>query len=657
LDGQRQIDGELYPHFAALAGDAYWFRNATTVANDTLYAVPAILGGRYPEGRLLPTAQDYPHTVFTLLGSAYDLHVSEAATHLCPAELCQSTEPTLGLRERMESLLSDVAIVYAYILLPADLTTGLPVLTQGWNDFTATTTTAPKPSAQQPTAKTIHESILTELMQSDRLASFQAYVAAIDPAASGSKPDLYFVHAMLPHSPWQYLPSGRVYGEGHIPGVAENGNWNNDEWAVAQAYQHHLLQVQTVDTQLGTLMARLKETGLYDRALIVVVADHGASFQPGHCRRCIEPATIPDIVSIPLIVKLPNQHEGVISDRNVETIDILPTIADALDIPLPWAVDGQSALDPSLPERPEKILVNHKNRFERLVLASVGDGTDATVDRKLALFGPNGGAEKLFHLGRYKQLIGQPVNALAMSGTADVIVNLEKEALLAALDLSTGYIPAEIEGTLRATTALPTPLHLAIAINGSIRAVTQAAPRDGGQFDFLAMAPESAFRPGANTVEVFIVSGDEAQPQVQRTQGRLTRTFSLVRKDGQESLVDSDGHAAPVTQEVNTGWVGYRRLNDSIASVSGWAVDRERMRPSTIIVVFADDTFLAADVPTLSRPDVVKSLNDERVLRSGFKFELPESALDAHVRVFAISEEGMATELHYNKDFLERNRR
>ena len=51
LDRSGRIDPVRYPNFAALAGDATWFRNATTVQGNTSLAVPAILTGRYPLDR------------------------------------------------------------------------------------------------------------------------------------------------------------------------------------------------------------------------------------------------------------------------------------------------------------------------------------------------------------------------------------------------------------------------------------------------------------------------------------------------------------------------------------------------------------------------------------------------------------------------------
>ena len=151
---------------------------------------------------------------------------------------------------------------------------------------------------------------------------------------------------MLPHSPWRFLPSGRQYGDSlGIEGIADD-RWGTDEVLVTQGLQRHLLQVGFVDRLLGRLVARLEDEGLYDDALVIVTADHGVSFRPGDRRRGVTPTNLGDIASVPLLVKLPGQDEAKIVDRAVRTVDIVPTIADVLETPLPYEADGVSVFDP-----------------------------------------------------------------------------------------------------------------------------------------------------------------------------------------------------------------------------------------------------------------------------------------------------------------------
>ncbi len=90
LDGRGRIDRVRYPNFAALAGDATWYANATTVADSTKLAIPSILDGRCPRSACPPTHRGHPRNLFTLLrGSGYRLKVQEEATSLCPYRGCR----------------------------------------------------------------------------------------------------------------------------------------------------------------------------------------------------------------------------------------------------------------------------------------------------------------------------------------------------------------------------------------------------------------------------------------------------------------------------------------------------------------------------------------------------------------------------------------
>ena len=135
MDESHRIDALRYPNFAALAEDAYWFRNATTVAPSTAMAVPAMLTGRYPDLPRPAYASDYPENLFTLLGGTYDLKVLETVTALCPKRLCPYRRGEAGAGEGAAFLLTDTAIVYLHLLLPQELTSRLPSIRATWKGF------------------------------------------------------------------------------------------------------------------------------------------------------------------------------------------------------------------------------------------------------------------------------------------------------------------------------------------------------------------------------------------------------------------------------------------------------------------------------------------------------------------------------------------
>lgn len=71
--------------------------------------------------------------------------------------------------------------------------------------------------------------------------------------------------------------------------------------------------------------------------------------------------------------------------------------------------------------------------------------------------------------------------------------------------------PGYLEG--RVVRAEPNrPITFAIAVNGTLRAVTRTYLIDGLRDQWTALVPESAFRHGPNDVRFFVVRNDRGQP-------------------------------------------------------------------------------------------------------------------------------------------------
>ncbi len=496
MDESQRIDALRYPHLAALAATATWFRNATTVAQSTGYAVPAILSGRYPDQRRLATASYYPFTLLTLLGTSYDLRVFETQTSLCPKNLCTS-RPRRPFVERIEALLLDLYFVYPRLLVPADVAQRLHWISATWRDFGGRQQAGDDGGRGKARRR------------SGRLAQFARFLEAL---RSGHDATLYLIHLELPHLPWKFLPSGKSYGPVPMPtrphGLRpDSDHWQDDEWPIVQAFQRYLLQVGYVDRLIGELIATLKEAGLYESSLLIVVADHGISFRPGDRRRVVTQSNFADIASVPLLVKLPEQQRGAISDRNVQTIDVLPTIADVLDLEIPWEVDGRSAIDDSLPTSSEKRIFPSNRTpgnpfvFNREHLAM----RRQSLEWMSRIFGSRDGSDGRFRIGPRPDLLGSRVRDQAVADGARLRLVLGgAPERVGQYDPRSAFAPTHLSGRIVGQGAGDAPLELAIAVNGYIRAVTRTF--SGEEARFTAMVAESAFRPGTNQIEVFAIS-------------------------------------------------------------------------------------------------------------------------------------------------------
>ena len=106
----------------------------------------------------------------------------------------------------------------------------------------------------------------------------------------------------------------------------------------------YLDQVQFVDRLVGELQASLERKGVWGRALVVLVADHGVAFRPGVSRRFVSRDNLAQVGSVPLFVKPPGVNSRRVSDGLATTVDVFPTIGDWLGTG--WKGDGESLRDP-----------------------------------------------------------------------------------------------------------------------------------------------------------------------------------------------------------------------------------------------------------------------------------------------------------------------
>ena len=88
--------------------------------------------------------------------------------------------------------------------------------------------------------------------------------------------------------------------------------------------------------------------------------------------------------------------------KPARTIDIVPTLADALGIPIPWHVDGRSLLHPEGPERDVILIKDGGKRFV-VPTAELQASHARALRRQLRLFGS---ASTLFAVGPDRGLFG-----------------------------------------------------------------------------------------------------------------------------------------------------------------------------------------------------------------------------------------------------------
>jgi sulfatase-like protein len=493
-----KIDAALFPNLARFAGDATWYRNATTVADTTSEAVPAQLTGMFPKVGDLPTPTDHPNSLFSLFKRSHELSVVEPVSDVCPKQLCPEPGPSTG--SRLSALAGDLRIVAEHLLLPDDVRAHLPAVDRGWLGFGSDSAGAIAGVATEGGRGKLIEKVIAKIVADDPSADFARVTASIDD--DSRKPPLIFMHSTLPHGPSKFLPDGTAYPihRSTYPGYSPD-HWDPDrQWLADESFQRHVLQMQYTDLLVGRLLNRVRAAGLYDKAVIVVAADHGVSFHAGEPRRRITPNSMADIAVVPFLVKLPGQHTAKIDDRAVRTIDALPTIAKAAGVTIPWKTDGMPADERPVDPAATIEVMNQGQLGTSRPLGDLLAARDARQAYETKLL-RNG----VYEVGPRPNLIGRDVEETPPPGTGPH-ATIDQPGDFAAVADDAPVLPAFLSG---AVTGLPADAVLAVAVNGRIEATTRVYPWQG-HFEYVAMLRAESLHPGANTVTVLqVLPGDQ----------------------------------------------------------------------------------------------------------------------------------------------------
>ena len=462
------LDGQAYPGFGELAADSTWYRRATSPADNTHTAMPSVLSGRLAGG-LPPSAHSYPDTLFALLRQSYQIRAREPLD-LCPAEVCG--DPTLGAGDLL-SRSAQIAFTQhlpEFLLLRAEALRFRVV--EG------------SPNAPQ---------------------EFRNFVAELGAARRAT---LDFLHVVLPHQQWIYLPSGTRYeiNDCCLKNLVAVFDWKLPQHQIDSHLQRHLAQLRYTDRLLGGVIDRLKRLGLYDEALVVVTADHGISFQGGIPPRTLTPQNADDLLGVPLFIKPPRQRTGRIVDSRISTIDIVPTIADVLDLPIPWKTDGRSLLANARDATAVRAVAYGERKPRRLPGPVLDRGRRATLLRRGSLFGTGAtGTIDLFAFGPHRDLLGRRVSESARVTAAAGVFRLDRPGAYASVSPDDKRKPALVTARVRGP-AIREGQTLAIVLNGRAAATAQVY-RTADGLRVAALVPEQALRPGRNVVEAFVVGG------------------------------------------------------------------------------------------------------------------------------------------------------
>ena len=444
------IDAARFPNFARFASNATWWPSATAAHDSTPRALPPILDGRYPRQDEPANVAGHPASIFTLFGD------------------------------------------------------------QGYEVISVEEASDICPPHYCPGAAWKRRGIIANLAKNGRERRLVRWMRAI---RNRERPAFYFKHLLLPHLPWIYLPSGR-----HIDptiGSLASPSGFHDRGLTVHNEQRLLLQLGYLDRQLGRLIRRMEREGLYDRALIALTADHGIAFDVGVSdRRKVTARNVDEVAPVPFFVKAPGQDRAGVSGAHVTVVDLVPTVADVLDLTPGWEVEGVSGFSPEpLARRQMQIPRREFDGFIRLDLSELERRRRAVIARRARLFGTGTSSTRrygdpfasLYRSGPDGWLLGRRASGLPRRRPHVEAAFAEPERWRTVRPRAK-VVPVQVAGWIFGGAPGATR-EVAAVVNGRIRATGRTFHLRGSDSreTFSMIVPERSLRRGRNRVELLEV--------------------------------------------------------------------------------------------------------------------------------------------------------
>jgi choline-sulfatase len=193
------------------------------------------------------------------------------------------------------------------------------------------------------------------LARSNRI--HQEIVKILDASARDARPLFVFIHTIDPHDP--YDPPAEQWRRFAAPVTSLRRVSHSEVGRILADVEAHPgrraryatelsalydAEVAANDEQFGLFIDELRRRERLDRSLVLFTADHGEEFFD-HGGLIHGQTLFPEVLHVPLVVRFPGAIGRGIRLPVARHVDVLPTILEAVGLPVPGMVEGQS-IDP-----------------------------------------------------------------------------------------------------------------------------------------------------------------------------------------------------------------------------------------------------------------------------------------------------------------------
>jgi arylsulfatase A-like enzyme len=214
-------------------------------------------------------------------------------------------------------------------------------------------------------------------------------------------PFFLYIHYMDPHRPYFCQPEA-IWGRSESTYEDVMLKAKREEYL--ECYKR---EVEYVERSIAKLIKHMKASGMYEKSVIILTADHGEEFMEhggwDHGHTLYE-----EQLRIPLLVKLPFIRNGQVDDRAVGLIDVFPTITEIVGLKTPEGLQGQALVSGS----GERLRGSSEVFAERL---PSGQGDRALISGRWKLIVARNGTDGVFRRELYN-LDNDPDEKTNLSG-------------------------------------------------------------------------------------------------------------------------------------------------------------------------------------------------------------------------------------------------
>ncbi len=121
------------------------------------------------------------------------------------------------------------------------------------------------------------------------------------------------------------------------------GQWSNDQYR--DYIRRYWGYSSYIDEEIGKVLQTLKETDQWDNTIIIFTTDHGDMVGAHGMIYKLGGNGYEELFHVPAILRIPGlEASGTEIEQLVSSVDLLPTVLEALNLPTPAEIDGKSLM-------------------------------------------------------------------------------------------------------------------------------------------------------------------------------------------------------------------------------------------------------------------------------------------------------------------------